>query len=508
MLLRKLNLNPSPTRRTFLSVLAATVAWLVRPTRAQATAPARGGGRRPRSDDYQIPADLSQYAALSQVLGRITDSSVTLSAVAAQTIEAFCEIGTTEGAYTRKTDSQAIPAGTAVEIIWDKLAPNTAHFYRLQTRRPGEAVFHPQAECTFRTQRAAGSSFTFAIQGDSHPERHQMSDPSLYARTLQTAAAAKPDFYSCIGDDFSVDTLREFTADTVAARYALQRPFLGIVARSAPLFLLNGNHEQASLFNYNQTGAPHDVAVWAQNARNRYFPMPAPDRFYSGNQEQLKEIGQLRDYYAFTWGDALFVILDNYWHSPVQVDNPLGGGDQGAGKDRDWWDVTLGETQYKWLKKTLEESKAKFKFVFAHHVSGSGRGGIDECDLWEWGGRNKRGIWEFAQKRPGWELPIHQLMVKHGVTIFFQGHDHLFAKQERDGIVYQELPMPADQGYVAYNQDRYATATKLPNSGFLKVTVSSDQVNVDYVRCYLPKDEIQDHKTGDIAHSYTIKAKA
>ena len=35
-------------------------------------------------------------------------------------------------------------------------------------------------------------------------------------------------------------------------------------------------------------------------------------------------------------------------------------------------------------------------------------------------------------------MPVHQLMVKNGVTIFFQGHDHLFARQERDGMVYQE----------------------------------------------------------------------
>ena len=151
--------------------------------------------------------------------------------------------------------------------------------------------------------------------------------------------------------------------------------------------------------------------------------------------------------------------------------------------------------------------QAKYKFVFAHHVLGTGRGGIEESDVYEWGGRNKRGDWEFSQKRPGWELPIHQLMVKHGVTIFFQGHDHLFARQERDGIVYQEVPNPADQGYVAYNEDRYQSGVKLPNSGHLRVSVSPEQVKVDYVRCYLPKDETDQRKTGEVAYSYTIKPK-
>ena len=311
-----------------------------------------------------------------------------------------------------------------------------------------------------------------------------------------------------------MDTLRTIDADAVAQRYTIQRPFFGLVAQSAPLFLVNGNHEQASLFNFNQSDVRHEVAVWAQNARNRYFPMPAPDGFYTGDIEPFTSSGLLRDYYAWTWGDALFVVLDCYWHSPAQEDSGFRGDGNGGGKeeqdghkDRDWWGITLGDAQYHWFKQTLEQSKAKYKFVFARHVLGTGRGGIEESNLYEWGGRNKRGAWEFNRKRPGWDLPVHQLMVKHGVTIFFQGHDHLFARQERDGIVYQEVPNPADQGYVAYNQDRFQSGEKLPNSGYLRVTVSPQQVKVDYVRCYLPKDETDRRKSGEVAYSYTIKPK-
>ena len=209
------------------------------------------------------------------------------------------------------------------------------------------------------------------------------------------------------------------------------------------------------------------------------------------------------------------MVLDNYWQSPAQVDSGFheeegGRGQNGGGqvgrKNRDWWGLTLGDAQYQWFKGTLEQSRAKYKFVFAHHVMGSGRGGVDECDLFEWGGRNKRGDWEFSQRRPGWELPVHQLMVKHGVTIFFQGHDHLFCRQERNGVVYQEVPMPADQGYMTYNADRYQSGVKLPNSGHLRVTVSPENVKVEYVRSYLPQDETDLRKTGEIAHSYTVKA--
>ena len=461
-------------------------------------------------DGYELPADLSAFAQLSIVLGRVHDRAVTVSSLAKEPLEGYFEYGPA-GASTRfKTPVIAFPADIPVETIFGNLQPDTEYDYRLQYRKSGAGAFTPRPEGRFHTQRPTGGTFTFGIQGDSHPERQQMNDPGLYARTLLSAAAGKPDFYICMGDDFSVDTLHTINADTVASRYSIQRPFLGLVAQSAPLFLINGNHEQASLFNFNQTDIRHDIAVWAQNARSRYFPMPEPDGFYTGDDEHFKDIGPLRDYYAWRWGDAHFIVLDGYWHSPELVDNGFegGGGDKvrhEGHKDRDWWGATLGEAQYRWFKRTLEQSHARYKFVFAHHVLGTGRGGIDVADLFEWGGRGKHGNWEFTEKRPGWEAPIHQLMAKHGVTIFFQGHDHLFARQQRDGIVYQEVPMPADHGYATYNEDRYQSGVKLPNSGHLRVTVSPEHVKVDYVRCYLPKDETSLQKSGEVAYSYTIK---
>jgi len=506
-------------RRTFLSMLVSAIGWCCLPARGQTRASygswrsGKDPGHKRDADNYLLPRELAEFGLVSLVLGRVSNHSVTVSTLATDALEGYLEYGEESGKYSAKTDLLDLGAGMPVEQTLDKLQPNTAYFYRLQCRKKGETEFHARPEGRFHTQRVGGSAFTFAVQGDSHPERPQMNDANLYARTLLNAVSGKPDFYICMGDDFSVDALDAINTQTVAGRYRLQRPFLGLIAQSAPLFLVNGNHEQASLFNFNQTDMRHDIAVDAQNARNRYYPCPAPDGFYSGDADELKSIGLLKDYYAWTWGDALFVVLDNYWHSPGQVDNPFhdGGGkgpDQHGNKDRDWWQITLGDVQYQWFKKTLEQSKASFKFVFAHHVLGTGRGGIEECDLFEWGGKDKRGNGQFEQKRPGWELPIHQLMAKHGVTIFFQGHDHLYARQERDGIVYQEVPMPADQNYMTYNDDRYPAGVKMPNSGYLRVAVAPEQVKVEYVRCYLPKDETDQHQTGEVAHSYTIKAKA
>lgn len=471
----------------------------------------QGRGGKQRQASYSLPETLAEFATLSVVLGRISDKSATLSTVATEPMECYIEYGKKPGDFAQHTETVQLAEGQPIETTLSGLSPNQAYHYRLRYRKKGEAEFASRAECQFHTQRDKGNTYTFGVQGDSHPERAQMSHPELYATTLRHVAANPPDFYICMGDDFSISTLHTLDEASIAGRYTLQRPFLGLVGQTAALFLLNGNHEQASLFNYNQTDDRHDAAIFAQNARNKYFPTVAPDGFYTGNDNALAGIGKLRDYYAWTWGDALFVVLDNYWHSKAQVDSGLhekgSDGMGGSGRQsRDLWDVSLGEEQYQWFKLTLEQSKAKYKFVFAHHVLGTQRGGVDVAHLYEWGGQDRSGRNRFKEMRPGWDMPIHDLMVKHGVTIFFQGHDHLYCKQEKDGVIYQEVPMPCDHGYVAYNEDRYGSGVKFPNSGYLRVTVAPEQVTVDYVRCYLPADEKDGKKTGQIAHSYTVKA--
>jgi hypothetical protein len=56
--------------------------------------------------------------------------------------------------------------------------------------------------------------------------------------------------------------------------YALQRPYLNHVTGSTPLFLVNGNHEEAGkvLLNGTATSPP----VLAGIARTKYYSLPAP----------------------------------------------------------------------------------------------------------------------------------------------------------------------------------------------------------------------------------------
>ncbi len=428
------------------------------------------------------------------MLGCPTDRSVTLNVLPAQPLQVYVEYGAVSGSYTRRTEPLFVAAAQPAEITLDGLPPNAITFYRVQYRTADAAAYAAGEERSFTMQRAPGATFTFDVQGDSHPERvNKQFDAELYARTLAGAAADRPDFYFTIGDDFSVDSLKAVNREAVAQLYVAQRAWLGTVG--APVFLVNGNHEQAALVNLN--GTPDNVAVWARTARNAYYPQPAPDGFYTVDVDVVADVGLLRDYYAFTWGEALFVVIDPYWHSPVAVDNPFGGRSK---TQRDPWDVTLDETQYRWFKQTLETSTARYKFVFAHHVNGTGRGGIELAHTFEWG--DAAG---FAAHRPGWDQPIHQLMAQKHVTIFFQGHDHIFVRQELDGVIYQTLPEPADPNYTLENAAAYTSGDKLPNGGRVRVTVSPEQVNVEYVRSFLPADEKDGHVNGEVAYSYGVR---
>ena len=438
------------------------------------------------------------------ILGRPTADYIAVSLLASENLDVYIQYGRDSGIYKDNSAVVKLAQGQPTEIELSNLVKDTLYYYRVCHRVSGETVFSADTEYTFRTQRVPGSTFSFGIQGDSHPERTQIQfNPDLYNITLNHAKEAKPDFYMTIGDDFSVD-IPEIKANptlqNVEKLYVNQRNWLGTVGSASPIFLVNGNHEQAAKYLLN--GTPDSIAVYSGNSRNKYFPLPAPNTFYSGDAVPVENVGLPRDYYAWTWGDALFVVIDFYWHSPVCVDNYLY--DAGP-RLTDLWKVTLDENQYKWFEKTLAESQAKYKFVFTHQVLGTNRGGIGLASGFEWGGkRTNSDVDEFAIKRPGWDMPIHQLMVKNNVTIFFHGHDHLYAREELDGIVYQELPAPADYLYGMPNSSVYKGFT-LPCTGFVNVTVAPTGVKVDYINSFLPKDVNNNRKDGQLAYSYTIQ---
>jgi hypothetical protein len=113
------------------------------------------------------------------------------------------------------------------------------------------------------------------------------------------------------------------------------------------------------------------------------------------------------------------------------------------------------------------------------------RGGVEVASLNKWGGKNADGSAGFQEHRPGWESPVHPLLVRHHVAAVFKAHDNFYARQELDGIVYQMIPQPSFAGNdrirdlesYGYKQGQF-----LGNSGHVRVTVSPEKVTVDYLK--------------------------
>lgn len=464
-------------------------------------------GCNKNDDPFDHRSDITGFAhydTLGQiVLGAPTNTSIALKLLFQK--NCICSVLYSDDSSSLKnsTSVQNCESEVPAEILISGLQPDTRYYYCLNYKNENSSTTVKSPVYSFITCRRPGSTFSFGVQGDSHPERvGKMFDADLYKNNMRNVAANGVDFYFTMGDDFSIERLIEsgsVSQQSVNNVYASQREYIGIAGSNASVFMVNGNHEQAALYLIDSTDS--NPAVFAGNARRNYYPLPFPDQFYSGNTIPVDHIGLLGNYYSFTWGDALFVVIDPYWHTTVKI----GGGEKRAeGGKGNLWDVTLGKIQYDWLRNTLENSNSKYKFVFEHHILGTGRGGIEMADQCEWGGYGSSGDWGFESFRPGWEEPIHQLFVRTKVTAFFQGHDHLFCKQELDGVIYQSVPNPADPTYTAFNASSYTSGITLPNSGFLYVTVSPENVKVDYISAVLPGDETTDHKNAKVCYSYEI----
>lgn len=435
----------------------------------------------------------------SIILGRPTATSVTASILFDQNVDYYIEYGIQSGNYSTPTSVYNNTLNVPDEIDLVNLLPNTQYFYRMQYRLIGSTTYAVTPEYKFHTQRAPGSSFTFTVEADEH--LYGYGDADIYQITLANQAANNPDFMLSLGDIFGDDhTPTTTTSADMDYLHWYYRSYLGQICHSVPFYVCLGNHEGENDY-YLAQNPPNNIGVWGTLWRKHYYPNPYPNSFYTGNTTiESYGIGAPENYYAWTWGDALFVILDVYrteifpGATPADPTKPLN------------WEWTLGYEQYLWMRNVLENSMAAHKFVFAHHTRGQGRGGVTTATGYEWGGMQNN-QYKFDIYRPGWGKPIHQVFVDTGVDIFFQGHDHLFAKEQLNGVTYQEVPMPSDNtytfGYTA-NASAYTDVT-LDGTGHIKVSVTPDCVTVDYVKAYLPADTVGGtHINGEVGYSYTV----
>ena len=458
-------------RAIILSILAAATAC------AEQDQPRHRGSREPEQSSTcnDIPSH-----PLDVILGRPTTRSIVASVMSATDQEGDVWFRPSDDPRGVQSVRARFPAGKAVEIKLTGLKPDTGYVYevRFGNRKAADGSFH--------TARPAGSSFVFTITADSHLDSH--TDPAIYQRTLARAASARPDFHIDLGDTFMSEKHKDHAE--ALRQYVSQRYYLNPLCSRAPLFFVLGNHDGENP-QVRKNGA-EELALWANQTRKSFFPNPLPDEFYTGDSFRHPQLGLLQDYYAWSWGDARFLVLDPFWFCRER---------HGKG---DSWSRSLGGEQYQWLRAELAKAHEKHIFVFIHHLVGGAdeqsRGGAEASDKFEWGGNNADGSDGFQTNRPGWPAPIHNLLAKAGVSIVFHGHDHFYARQERGGVIYQESPQPGYEGNgrapAPAADYGYKSGRILGSSGHLRVAVSPQSAHIEYVK-----------PDGSVADSYSVPSR-
>ena len=237
------------------------------------------------------------------------------------------------------------PAFDAAEWSITGLEPGRRYAYEICVG--GDACDRSLYVGSAITARPPGATFTFAAMADSHIEPRDPIPPgstvgpepySYMESTLRAVAAdiavAEPDFIVNMGDllDYHLFGFNDPPPDSAWARlaYLNYRRMMGDTIGRAAHFPVIGNWDGESGCN---TAEQRERSL---SQRLRYVPAPAPGTHPEGGSAN-------QDYYAFTWGDALFIVLNvmTYTESCHLLGiNP--------GLPDDW---TLGAAQLAWLER-------------------------------------------------------------------------------------------------------------------------------------------------------------
>ena len=388
----------------------------------------------------------AQAATLSVVaiLKVLTDpTKATFTVKSNGSSKAYIEYGYEIGKYGFKSAAVSLKANVGQDVTLTKLSAGAKIFYRLRYAKSGSSTYLARPASTFTLPTAFNRS-VFAVQADPHMDEN--SSAEVYNGTLSQIVKSAPAFLVDLGDIFMVDKLADKSEKNIRARYELMKGYYAKLG-SIPLKIVLGNHDgELGYSNFN-----------TKKYRAEYFP------------EQTSELS----YFSFKGPDQLHICLDPFTFTT-------------SSPKADGWQWSLGKSQYDWLKGTLEQSTEKHKFVYIHHLlvgDAQSRGGVEIAKRNEWGGANSDGTPGFEKNRPGWYKPVHDLLVEHNVSFVFKGHDHLYVKQELDGIIYQTLPQPSHPGdKVDPTQYGYLSGKTVGGSGFLRVTTSGSTAKVEFVK--------------------------
>ncbi len=413
------------------------------------------------SEDRAATALATEPFYLPPFLARPTEKSIFISALNnSQPAEAVLEVRR-EKSKDWESRGPVQKAAPYTFFNWEveDLAPAARYEYRILLKRGSEESLAPVANGAFTTQRKGPASYRAILITDPHTGTFaETSSPvQTLDKVIRNASLEKPEISLALGDNVSSAGSRERAqTDTRGAvsAYAMYRRHIGPLTLNCPHFGIIGNWAGES------GKFPEESIRLVSEVRKTFLPNPNHLTYPQGGNER-------EDYYAFSWGDVLYVMLNIQTYSKPSKPDELPSLMADVNGLDEW---TIGEAQMKWLEKTLQNATERFRFFCMHHPAG-GNAGDEHNTLY---GRGGARAWNSGE-----QLRIHNLMKKHQVQIFFYGHDHVFVDDIVDGIHYS-LPgscgapwkfTKAETGYERF----------WPDSGHARLDVSPAKATITFI---------------------------
>ncbi|UCG33394.1 MAG: metallophosphoesterase [Phycisphaerales bacterium] len=413
-------------------------------------------------------AATAQDFACPPTAGRVTSSSAVIHLVTSPYLDSELPVRVRwsltlddieHSPFVTETHVYAQPL-RAVEIVVGPLQANTRYYYLVQFKEYGD--WHNLDPGEFFTQKTGSRPFSFCMLSDGHWGNTTCGYEGNTAESwnglqcLQQILADGP-FDFCI--DGGDPTVLVGVDDQQAAvdRYLGYRQVMSTLLRRMTCYFVLGNHEREAGyyrrgrpdrenagFADNLLGPEQYLQKWGTEARLTFIPNPRGDTYPQGGEsapgyDTAAEWGagsdpwndgtceHLQNFYAWTWGDALFIVVDPFRYSLVDsFDRPTSPTHH-----------RLGPTQLQWVADTLANSTQIWKFVIAHHQVGGGLIDADGLPIFDGQGiAYGRGSAIEADTPDTDQAVLHQLMVDYGVQFFLYGHDHAFTHSVLDGVNY------------------------------------------------------------------------
>ncbi len=302
------------------------------------------------------------------------------------------------------------------EVVFEWVPPSPG-FYRLRFEVSGGGYLNQVVYVSSPDREK--EAFVFAVLGDNRPADGVMPQPSVFKEIVREINLIHPDFAIIVGDiiygyDSDVAGLKRQWADFLSVYNSFE----------VPVFVAPGNHEMQTS-STPETGNPDAQTLYVMN------------------------LGRL--YYAFAYGNSLFIILDT---------DVVGRAAEISGE------------QLEWLRRVLELSRNyAHTFVFMHRPIVSYEGADILNNHYE----------------------VLPLLLRYNVTAVFQGHNHVYYFEEVNGTLF----------YVTGGAGAplYRTPEKGGVHHFLIVEVNGSKIEVKFVPPYALKVTAQDKRV-DVEYTF------